>query len=247
MIGNELIYMKNGDYVVCIGDNHDISGGCHVCKGDIFKVEYQTATKRHIYVRAKNGKVLEFSIKSMLQNFKKYDVDELGLPDDWNIKQEQPGPKLKDGEVIVTRRHMETLFMITADMATKITAETKISRTEMQDLFEAWTEKFEAKYRDADWSGTDYWEAIKKFENDEYFAYRAKDFVWTTDAVINLQYIQNANACPENEFVVNPQSDHNRRLAMEFTMYEQDNHINYDNPEQESWESTITEWLSEHK
>lgn len=253
MTGNELIYLKDGDYVVCVGENGDTPEGYYMHNGDIYEVEYQTSDKKHVYVRSNDGKVLVFGVKSMLQNFNKYDADELGLPDTWQMKQEQeqpqPHPQLKDGEIIVTKRYMETLFMITADMAAKVAAETNMPRTEMQDLFEAWAEKFEAKYRDTDWNegSTDYWEAVEKFEDDEYFAYRAKDFVWTTGAVINLQYIQNANACPENEFVVNPQSDRNRRLAMEFTMYERDNHIDYDDPKQDCWESVITTWLSEHK
>lgn len=254
MTGNEYFYL-NDEYIIYKGEDYvaheDTTKPMPVKHDQLFKVvwSYQNTEKKCIYAKNVDGMVYQFGIKTMLQYFEIYDAKKLGLPDDWQMKLEDAQkPQLKDNELIVTTDYLETLLNITGDMTEEL-AGMGYSRVESIDLFKDWTKEFEKKYGGHDWEEgeLDYMEALELFEQDKVFDIRAKNFKWDEQAIINLQYIQNANCCPEDEFIGNPQSDINRRLAMKFTMYERDNKIDYDNPEQTDWESTITEWLSKNK
>lgn len=259
MKGNELLHLTDDDYIVSIVDDFEVKTTPYdkeermfVHKGQLFQVAYcydGSFNKEFVYAKDVNGRVYKFSTRFLLQNFEVYDAEKLGLSDDWQMKLEDAQkPQLKPGEVIVNVDWLGTFYNITADLSGEF-AEMAYSRQDTFDMFKDWAKEFEKKYGHKDWDddSLSYLETLEQFEEDKVFDLRAKDFKWDDQAIINLQYIQNANCCPEEEFISNPQSDLNRRLAMKFTMYERDNKIDYDNPDQNDWESTITEWLSKNK
>lgn len=259
MTGQEYYYLSNGDYVVYKGKQCQVtevegntSKNKDIIPGQLFQVvwSHQDVNKEGVFVKDVEGAVFQFSTKRMLQDFEKYDEKKLGLSDDWQMKLEEAHkPQLKANEMIITTDYLETLLNITADMTDEF-YKLGFSRVEYLDIFKKWATEFEKMYGEHDWEDGEisYLEALSNFEYDKMFDIKAKSFVWDEQAAINLQYIQNVNGCPEEEFVSSPQSDINRRLAMEFTMYEKDNHIDYDDPNQgRDWESTISEWLSKHK
>lgn len=255
MNGNEYIYLGSKyDYVLYTGkdfENYDSVTDTHrtLRNNELLQVVFLNPDMTKVYCRNSKNQVFQFGTKFMLQNFEVYDAKEKGLPDNWTVNEPTVIPQLKDDEVIVTKQYLETFFMITADMAQKVTDNLHYGRAEMQDLFDTWTKKFEKLNSDTDWEDgeNDFYDAIEKFEDTEYANLLYEDFEWDKQAAIDLQYIQNSNACPESEFFSNEQSDRNFVLAMEFRQYERNNHIDYDNPEQADFETTITKWLSEHK
>lgn len=250
MTGKDYYYIwQEGNYVVYTGMEGKNRDGYMLHKGDIFKVEFLSEDKTCFYARNKEGKVMSFSTKAALQSFEMYDVEKLGLPDNWRA--EKPKAQLKEGEHIVDDWYLTCLQEITAQALSELHNMDElidgVSRDEQLEWCRDWAQEFSQKYGyDYDFGG-DFWGVIDSFVNEKIGAMAIKDFCWDEQAIVNLQYIQNANCCPEDEFIGNPQSDRNRLLAALFTTYERSNNINYDQPEQADYETTITKWLNDHK
>lgn len=127
-----------------------------------------------------------------------------------------------------------------------------ISDLQREDLlleFQKWANEFGKDY-DADYKfDGDYYDRIDKFVADKIYQYEAEDFVWDESAVINLQYIMQYEGLSVDQSTSFEQwqreADLARRLAIEFTMHERLNHINYDKPNQADWETTIVSWLKQ--
>lgn len=66
------------------------------------------------------------------------------------------------------------------------------------------------------------------------------EFIWDEQAVINLQYIMFANPIADPTL---QDYDNLRQLAKEFTTYERNNNIKYNEDGNTDWESTIEAFL----
>lgn len=219
---------------------------------ELFRVLYMSKDMTTLFCRNCKGDVLGWPTKFVLQFCEKYDVEAKGLSDDWMMAEEQkkaPKPQLKEDETIVTRGYLETLFIITADYSRKVSENLGIGMAEMMSLFEEWAKDFEKTFKDHDWEDgiTDYYDAVDKFADDKYMPLIKKGFSWDEKAVIDLQYIQSVVPRNSSDFFGSNEPDKVRRLAMEFRQYEKNNYINYDNPKQDDFETTVTKWLDRNK
>ena len=110
-----------------------------------------------------------------------------------------------------------------------------------------WAKEFGKQY-DADYEfDGDYYDRIDKFVDDKVYSMVEETFFWDERAVINLQYIMAFFLKGTENWLTDwtYRFDSIRRLSIEFTLHERLNHINYDDPNQGDFETTITQWLKQ--
>lgn len=148
----------------------------------------------------------------------------------------------------VTECYLMDLQEITLQAFPKMQLISDAQRESVLLQMQEWAKEFGRQY-DADYEfDGDYYDLIDEFVDNKIYYTIADTFSWDEQAVTNLQYIMayiyNDNGDMMDDWIHN--FDFIRRLAIEFTTHERLNHINYDDPNQADFETTIVQWLKQH-
>lgn len=150
-----------------------------------------------------------------------------------------------DEKMSIDKNKLETMMILSMYYGEKLMTASKMGTTEVIETIKEWALEFEKEFEDFDWENgmKDYLTEVYNFGDKKLKACVAANFHWDEQAIINLQYIQSYYASADIDMDA---FDHNRYLAIMFTLYERNNHIDYDDPGQEDYESTITKWLHKY-
>lgn len=126
----------------------------------------------------------------------------------------------------------------------KVTNLLDISRQDAVNILYNWTIDFQNESERKPIEEGTLYERIDEFIERKMFVHQFKNFQWDDDAVINLQYIMAQT--PNADFNMGD-FDKLRRLAMEFTLYERNNNIKWNEDGNTDWETGISAFLEKKK
>lgn len=142
----------------------------------------------------------------------------------------------------------ETSIILSAKYANKLSSIMRMGAAEMVQQIKAWADEYENKYGDVDYDekGLDYLIELERFGDAKFKNLVTKHFTWDRHAAVNLMFIS-AYYQLHLDDMFSQKAEKLLYKAMMFTLYERNNFINYDDPEQPDFETTITKWLENNK
>ena len=142
----------------------------------------------------------------------------------------------------------ETAIILSAKYANKLSSIMRMGAAEMVQQIKAWADEYENEYGDIDYDekGLDYLIELERFGDAKFKNLVTKHFTWDRHAAVNLMFIS-AYYQLHLDDMFSQKAEKLLYKAMMFTLYERNNFINYDDPKQPDFETTITKWLENNK